>query len=182
MSLKQILFSDLERQYFYEGNKDKPVTLFGVLKRSLNPRFTPVLFWRISHHLYVSGLTPLAKVVSLINFFVFGIEIGLRCEIGEGLYLPHTIGTVIGANRIGQNVIIFQGVTLGAKELDLGYQPDQRPSIGNNVTIGSGAKVLGGIQIGDNVQIGANAVVTKSVPDNVVVAGVPARIIRNIII
>jgi serine O-acetyltransferase len=180
MTLKQLLLSDLERQYHYEGSLSKTPTVVGILKKSLNPRFTPVFLWRISHHCYVSRLTPIAKLVSLINFVIFGIEIGMRCEIGEGLYLPHTVGTVIGANKIGRNVVIFQGVTLGAKALDLAYQPEKRPTIGDNVTIGSGAKILGGIHIGNNVTIGANAVVTKSLPDNVVAVGIPAQIIRHI--
>jgi serine O-acetyltransferase len=180
MTLKQLLLSDLERQYHYDGTSSRTPTFFGILKKSLNPRFTPVFLWRISHHLYTLRLTPIAKLVSLLNFVIFGIEIGMRCEISGGLYLPHTVGTVIGANKIGRNVVIFQGVTLGAKELDLGYQPDKRPTIGDNVTIGSGAKILGGIHIGNNVTIGANAVVTKSLPDNVVAAGIPARIIRYV--
>jgi serine O-acetyltransferase len=180
MSLKRLLLSDLERQYYYDGYLDKSPTLIGVIKRVFNPRFTPVFLWRISHHLYLLHLKPIAKLVSFLNFVIFGIEIGLRCEIGEGLYLPHTVGTVLGAEKIGRNVVIFQGVTLGAKELDLGYRGDKRPSLGDNVTIGSGAKILGGIQIGNNVTIGANAVVTKSLPDNVTAVGIPAKIIRHI--
>jgi serine O-acetyltransferase len=180
MSLKQLLLADLQRQYYYDGTGDRQPTLLGIFKRVLNPRFTPVFLTRLAHHLSSSGLNPLAKIISLLNFIIFGIEIGLRCEIGEGLYLPHTVGTVIGANKIGRNVIIFQGVTIGAKELDLGYHPERRPSVGNNVTIGSGAKILGGIEIGNNVTIGANAVVTKSLPDNVIAAGIPARIIRTL--
>jgi serine O-acetyltransferase len=96
-----------------------------------------------------------------------------------GLYIPHPVGTVIGATKIGHNATILQGVTLGAKEIDISYLPANRPTIGDNVTIGAGAKVLGGIFIGDNVTIGANAVVTKSLPDHVVAAGVPAKIIRT---
>jgi len=180
MSIKKYLFADLERQYYYDGIKEKNVTIVGLVKRSFNPRFTPILLYRISHYLFIKDLVPIAKLVSLINFVIFGIEIGLRCEIGEGLYLPHTVGTVIGANRIGQNAVIFQGVTVGAKELDLGYHKNKRPNIGDRVVIGAGAKVLGGIQIGDGVTIGANAVVTKSLPANVVAAGIPACIIREV--
>lgn len=179
-SFKTLILSDLERQYFYEGLKGKQLGMPGLLLRSFNPRFTPVLLYRVSHHFYDMGLIPIAKLVSLLNFIIFGIEIGLCCEIGEALYLPHTVGTVIGARKIGRNVIIFQGVTLGAKVIDLGYHEDQRPIVGDNVVIGTGAKILGGIQIGNNVTIGANAVVTKSLPDNVVAVGVPARIIRHI--
>jgi serine O-acetyltransferase len=180
MSFKELLIGDLQRQYYYEGNPDRQATIFGAIQRTINPRFAPVVLFRLAQYLYHSGLKPLAKILSLISFIVFGIEIGLQCKIDGGLYVPHTVGTVIGADRIGRNVTIFQGVTLGAKELDLGFNPDKRPSIGDNVTIGSGAKVLGRITIGNNVTIGANAVVTKSLPDNVVAVGIPARIIRTV--
>ncbi len=180
MSLKQLLLADLQRQYHYAGINDLQASTWGIFKKTLNPRFAPVLLWRIASHFHQVGLSPLAKIASLLNFLLFGIEIGLQCEIGGGLFIPHPVGTVIGANKIGQNVTILQGVTIGAKEIDIGYHPENRPNIGDNVTIGAGAKVLGGITIGDNVTIGANAVVTKSLPNNVVAAGVPAKIIRTI--
>jgi serine O-acetyltransferase len=179
MSLIRLLLADLERQYHYDGNRQKQPTILGILLRSFNPRFTSVLLYRLAHHLYGIRLKPIAKIVSLINFVIFGIEIGLKCEVGEGLYIPHTVGTVLGARKIGQNAVIFQGVTIGAKTLDLSFDDRQRPIIGDNVIIGAGAKILGGIQIGDNVTIGANAVVTKSLPDDVVAAGIPAKIIRH---
>jgi serine O-acetyltransferase len=179
MSLKQILLADLQRQYHYPGVSDIQANTLGIFKKALNPRFAPVLLWRVASHFYHLRLTPLAKIASLLNFLIFGIEIGLQCEIGGGLYIPHPVGTVIGATKIGKNATILQGVTLGAKEIDISYLPQNRPTIGDNVTIGAGAKVLGGIVIGDNVTIGANAVVTKSLPDNVVAAGVPAKIIRS---
>jgi serine O-acetyltransferase len=179
MSFKQLLLADLQRQYHYAGVNNIQANTWGIVKKSLNPRFAPVLLWRIASHFHRLQLTPLAKIASLFNFLIFGIEIGLQCEIGGGLYIPHPVGTVIGATKIGQNATILQGVTLGAKEIDIGYLSENRPTIGDNVTIGAGAKVLGGIIIGDNVTIGANAVVTKSLPNNVVAAGVPAKIIRT---
>jgi serine O-acetyltransferase len=132
---------------------------------------------RLATYFHIKRLSPLAKVISLLNFVLFGIEIALRCEIGKGLYFPHTVGTVIGALRIGENAVIYHGVTFGAKTIDIGYNEDSRPIVGNNVIIGSGAKVLGGIHIGNNVVIGANAVVTQSIPDNVKVGGIPAIVI-----
>jgi acetyltransferase-like isoleucine patch superfamily enzyme len=87
---------------------------------------------------------------------------------------------VIGAIEIGGNVTIFQGVTLGAKNFDMKFSSKSRPHIGNNVTIGAGAKVLGGIKLGDNSTIAANAVVLSSVGKNLLVAGIPAKIIKNI--
>jgi serine O-acetyltransferase len=179
MSFKQLLLADLQRQYHYAGLNDTQANTWGIFKKALNPRFAPVLLWRIASHFHHLRLTPLAKIASLLNFLIFGIEIGLQCEIGGGLYIPHPVGTVIGATKIGHNATILQGVTLGAKEIDISYLPANRPTIGDNVTIGAGAKVLGGIKIGNNVTVGANAVVTKSLPDNVVAAGVPAKIIRT---
>jgi serine O-acetyltransferase len=82
---------------------------------------------------------------------------------------------VIGAWRIGSNVTIFQGVTLGAKELDMGFDCGRRPEVGNNVVLGAGCKILGGIHIGDNVTVGANSVVVDSVEANSTVVGIPAR-------
>jgi serine O-acetyltransferase len=180
MTLKECLLADLERQFFYCGQPDQIPTVGGVWKRSLNPRFLPVVLFRLAHGCYARGWGGLAKMFSLVNFLLFGIEIAQRCEIGGGLFLPHTVGTVIGARSIGTNAVIFQGVTLGAKSIDIGYSEENRPLLGNNVTIGAGAKVLGGVLIGDNVTVGANAVVTKSLESNVVVVGIPAEIIRRL--
>ncbi len=109
------------------------------------------------------------------NLKRYGIEISPRCEIGPGLYLPHTHGTVIGAWQIGENAVIYQGVTLGAKNLDLVFSESLRPNLGDNVTIGAGAKVLGGVRIGNSSTVGANAVVTKDVNDHQTVVGIPAH-------
>jgi serine O-acetyltransferase len=137
----------------------------------LSPRFAPVLLCRLAYWLALCHLGPLAKLVSLTNFVFFGIEITVRCPIGPGLFFPHTQGTVIGASRIGANATIYHGVTLGAKELDIGFNDGRRPAVGDNVLIGSGAKVLGPIEIGDNVRIGANTVVTQSLPQGVLAVG-----------
>jgi serine O-acetyltransferase len=110
---------------------------------------------------------------------MFGIEVTPRCDIGPGLMLPHTFGTVIGATAIGSNATVFQGATIGASSLDMGFDKNKRPVIGGNVIIGAGAKVLGGLSVGNNVTIGANSVVVKSIVDGMVVAGVPAKIIRS---
>lgn len=115
------------------------------------------------------------KLLTYLNILVFGLEVSPRCEIGPGIFFPHTSGTVIGAVRIGSRVTVFQGVTLGAKELDMGFNPPLRPEVGNNVMLGSGCKVLGGIKIGDNVTVGANSVVVDSIKVNTTVAGIPAR-------
>jgi serine O-acetyltransferase len=180
MTLKQTLSADLQRQFDFDGTPDRKPTLPALLLRFFNLHFMPVVLYRLTHALYCRKLLPLARLVSIINFTLFGIEIAMRCEIGDGLYFAHTIGTVIGARQIGRNALIYNEVTLGAKEMNIGYDANKRPVIGDNVVIGSGAKVLGGISIGNNVIIGANAVVTHSVPDQVIVGGIPARILRNI--
>lgn len=177
--LNKILLLDLERHYYFAGILGRRATTWGVLKHIFSPRFLPVILCRLAYALYSRGWTSLARFVSVLNFTFFGIEIAMRCEIGPGLCFPHTVGTVIGALRIGRNAVIYHGVTLGAKEMDVGYDSEARPIVGDNVVIGSGAKVLGGIEIGDNVIVGANAVVTQSVPPNVVVGGIPARIIKE---
>jgi serine O-acetyltransferase len=175
----QTLLADLQRQYYFAGDRTRRPTIWGLLTHIPSPRFLPVFLCRLAHSLDKHHLTIPARAVSMSNFVLFGIEIAMRCEIGPGLYFPHTVGTVIGARRIGNNVTIYHGATIGAKRMDLGYDPEQRPLIGNNVVIGSGAKVLGGIVIGDGATVGANSVVTRSVPENALVGGIPARIIRN---
>lgn len=141
----------------------------------LSPRFVPVLLCRLAHWFCRLKLGPVAKLVSLLNFFLFGIEIAVRCPIGRGLFLPHTQGTVIGAWSIGENATIFQGVTLGAREVDFSYQESSRPTVGDGVTIGSGAKVLGGLILGSGSRIGANAVVLADVAPGLVAVGIPAK-------
>lgn len=141
----------------------------------LSPRFIPILLCRIAHWFYLAKLTPLAKLTSLVNFFLFGIEIAIRCPIGPGIFFPHTQGTVIGASSIGFNATIFQGTTLGAREVDFSYFQDGRPVVGDDVTIGSGAKILGGILLGNGSRVGANAVVLSDVPEGVLVVGIPAK-------
>jgi serine O-acetyltransferase len=120
----------------------------------------------------------LANLFAYLNILLFGIEISPKCDIGAGIFFPHTSGTVIGASKIGENAIIFQGVTLGAKELDMGFDTTLRPELGDGVTIGAGAKILGSVRIGHNVVVGANSVVLESVSANSTVAGVPARVVR----
>lgn len=95
-----------------------------------------------------------------------------------GLYLPHTQGTVIGAFSIGENATIFQGVTLGSKQLDFEYLEINRPQIGDDVVIGSGAKILGGIKVGSGVVVAANSLVLESLPDHAVALGVPTKIVK----
>jgi serine O-acetyltransferase len=147
-----------------------------VWLRCFSPRVMPVALYRYSHALHASGLRAIAKLPAWINFALFGIEIPPRLAIGPGLVLAHTQGTVLGAWRIGADALIFQQVTLGAKALDMQYLEALRPVIGDGVTIGAGARVLGGVKVGDRATIGANAVVTEDVPADSVATGVPARV------
>ncbi|MBU0484129.1 MAG: glycosyltransferase [Proteobacteria bacterium] len=179
-SLYKILLSDVERHFYYDGESRK--ANFWIILKSLffNIRFLPVVLFRLSAYFEKNNFHFIAKIFSFWNFFVFGTEISSKCSVGPGLCFPHTLGSVIGAARIGKNALIYHGVTIGANYMDLGYRLDKRPLIGDNVTLGAGAKILGGVTIGNNVIVGANAVVVDSLPDNVVVGGIPAKIIRRL--
>lgn len=147
----------------------------------IHPRFVPVLLIRLSQLCHGTLLLrPLSMVFSLTNVILFGLEVTPRCKIGPGLFIPHTSGTVIGAAELGSNVTIFQGVTLGAKFADLGFNPETRPKLGDGVVIGAGAKVLGGVRIGQKSVVAANSLVTESVPDGALAIGVPAVIKVNL--
>lgn len=178
-NLLPYLKADLRRaRVLLNGASDR---VFGVRLwlGMFSPRFVPVLLCRLAHLFYLLKLGYFAKAVSLLNFFLFGIEIAVRCPIGKGLFFPHTQGTVIGAWSIGDNATIFQGVTLGAKELDFSYQRSSRPTVGDNVTIGAGAKVIGPLLLGSGSRIGANAVVLDDVAQDSLVVGVPAKVVEG---
>jgi len=132
---------------------------------------------RFAHRLWRIGLKTLARMVSQISRFLTGIEIHPGAQIGQGLFIDHGMGLVIGETTIiGDNVSLFQGVTLGGTGKETGKR---HPTLMDNVTVGTGAKVLGNITIGAGSYIGANAVVLKDVPPNCTVVGVPGRIVRQ---
>lgn len=120
-----------------------------------------------------------AQLLKNINRMVFSCDISYKVRIGKNLRLLHQgLGVVIGPGVvIGDNVLIAQNVTLGGKQNGKGYDV---PVIGDNVMIGAGAKILGGVHIGSNVQIGANAVVLTDIPNNVMAAGIPAKVVKKI--
>lgn len=177
-SLRTLLRADLDRQREL-FNTPAVSSSIKALLCMFSPRFAPVLLYRLAYQSDAKGFKILARLFSLVNFVIFGIEIAVACKIGPGLFFPHTQGTVIGALSIGKNAVIYQGITLGAKDLDFTFDSDHRPVIGDNVVIGAGAKVLGGITLGDNVVVAANSVLLMSAPANVVVAGIPAKIVKE---
>jgi len=134
-------------------------------------------FWyRIAHALYRCHFYFLARLISQLTKWFTGIEIHPAAKIGRRLVIDHGAGIVIGATaEIGDDCLLYQGVTLGGTGKDVGKR---HPTIGNNVMIGSGAKVLGPFRVGDNARIAANSVVLREVPDNATVVGVPGRIVR----
>ncbi len=133
--------------------------------------------YRISHWCYKHKLFTLARIISQTSRFFTGIEIHPGATIGKGLFIDHGMGVVIGETaEIGDNCLIYQGVTLGGTGKDKGKR---HPTLGNNVMVGSGAKVLGPFKVGDNVKIAANAVVLEEIPPNSTAVGVPARIIKR---
>jgi serine O-acetyltransferase len=173
--LRFLLYSDLQRQFVLEGRSKIVPNLPRFVARLLHHRFLPLVIFRCARAALLSRVPILPKLLTYTNLVLFGIEIAPGCDIGPGLFLPHTTGTVIGAWRIGTNVTIFQGVTLGAKGADMHFDRSLRPEIGDNVLLGAGCKILGGITLADGVTVGANSVVLKSVEANETVVGIPAR-------
>jgi serine O-acetyltransferase len=154
-----------------------PLSTPRLIQNCFNPRMAPVVLIRLAEFFFERRLGVLAKLFTMANVAVFGIESSPQVKIGGGLFLPHTVGTVLGAEKIGDNVTILQGVTLGTAEPDNGFTMSLRPVIGNHVVLGAGAKVIGRVTIGDHAKVGANAVVLQDVPAYAIAVGVPARII-----
>lgn len=136
-----------------------------------------LVFHRASHALLDMRMPFFARSLSQLGRFLTGIEIHPGATIGEGFFIDHGMGVVIGETTIiGDNVLLYQGVTLGGTGKEKGKR---HPTVGNDVVIGTGAKILGNITVGDNSYIGANAVVIKDVPPNSTVVGVPGRITKQ---
>ena len=140
------------------------------------PGFHAVLLHRFAHKLYGWRIPLLPRVISQISRFFTQIEIHPGATIGRRFFIDHGSGVVIGETAIlGDDVLLYQGVTLGGTGNERGKR---HPTLGNNVVIGTGAKVLGNITIGDNVKIGAGSVVVHDVPSNSTVVGIPGRVVR----
>ena len=136
-----------------------------------------ILAYRVAHKLYLSKHYFAARAISQWARHKTGIEIHPGATIGKGLFIDHGMGVVIGeTTEIGDNCTLYQGVTLGGTGKDIGKR---HPTLGNNVLIGAGAKVLGPFTISDNSKIAANAVVLEEVPANSTAVGIPARVVRR---
>ena len=142
----------------------------------LYPGVHATLYHRVAHWLYCRNMKFLARAVSQWSRFWTGIEIHPGAKIGKGLVIDHGSGVVIGETaEIGDNCTLYQGVTLGGTGKDTGKR---HPTLGDNVMVGSGAKVLGPFKVGSGAKIASNAVVLEEVPDNATAVGVPARVVR----
>lgn len=143
----------------------------------LYPSFKAMLHYRIAHKLYLKKHYFLARWVSQRGVRKTGIEIHPGARIGKGFFIDHGNGVIIGETTIiGDNVTLYQGVTLGGTGKEQGKR---HPTVGNNVMISAGAKVLGSFTIGDNSKIGAGSVVLEEVPPNSTVVGVPGRVVKR---
>ena len=139
------------------------------------PGLHAVWIYRISHIFYKLKLFLIARMINYTGRMLTGVDIHPGATIGKRLFIDHAQGVVIGETAIiGDDVVMFHGTTLGGTGKDKGKR---HPTIGNNVVIGCGAKVLGNITIGDNAKVGANAVVIKDVPNNATAVGIPAKVL-----
>lgn len=143
----------------------------------LYPSFKVMLHYRVAHRLYLKKHYFLARWISQRGVRKTGIEIHPGAQIGKGFFIDHGNGVIIGETTIiGDNVTLYQGVTLGGTGKEQGKR---HPTVGNNVMISAGAKVLGSFEIGDNSKIGAGSVVLEEVPPNSTVVGVPGRVVKR---
>ncbi len=157
--------------------KERDPAIHSGLEVILYPSFKVMISYRISHRLYCKGHYFLARLVSQKAARKTGIEIHPGAKIGSGLFIDHGHGVVIGETTvIGDNCTLYQGVTLGGTGKEQGKR---HPTLGNNVMVSAGAKVLGSFTIGDNSKIGAGSVVLSEVPPNSTVVGVPGRVIKR---
>jgi serine O-acetyltransferase len=139
------------------------------------PGFHARQFHRLAHQLYKWKVPFFPRFISHISRFLTGIEIHPGAKLGEGVFIDHGMGVVIGETaEVGDYVTIYQGVTLGGTSLQ---KVKRHPTLGNHVVVGVGAKVIGAITIGDNTRIGAGSVVIKSAPPNATIVGNPGRVV-----
>ena len=147
------------------------------------PGVKALFFHRVANFFSLAKFDLIARIISQFSRFLTGIEIHPKAKIGKNFFIDHGMGVVIGeTSEIGDNVTIYHAVTLGgispSEESDNQRDIKRHPTLQNNVVIGSGAQVLGPITVGENAKVGANAVVTKDVPQNAVMVGIPAKNIK----
>ncbi len=158
-------FTEDVANYFKLAGKGK-FNRFYVLVYAFHPRLMPIAVFRISAFLFEQRLGILANIFSFLNQVIFGLEISPKIKIGKGLFMPHCRATVIGAKEIGDYVTIYQNVTIGAKFLDFNFDMNSRPTIGDNVVIGTGSTILGPINISNGTRIGPHCLVNHDLaPD-----------------
>jgi len=157
--------------------KERDPAIRSALEVFLYPSFRVMRSYRRAHRLYAGGHYFLARLISQRAARATGIEIHPGAQIGKGFFIDHGTGVVIGETTvIGDNVTLYQGVTLGGTGKEHGKR---HPTLGNNVMVSAGAKVLGSFTIGDNSKIGAGSVVLEEVPENSTVVGVPGRVVKR---
>ena len=163
------IFADLRRKAeWYE----LPGGFRSLLRMWFSDGSTAQILYRVMRFFQTHHLKPIAAIVYRFNAVISHAVIGRGAEFGPGLVILHSIGIVVNSNvRAGKNLVMEHGATIGAEK-------GQSPVLGDNVFIGAGAKIIGGVRIGSDVKIGANAVVTKDVPDGATVVGIPARVIK----
>lgn len=171
-----MIFSHLREDIKAVLDRD-PAARTGLEVFLLYPGINAVMWHRAAHFLYKHHIKFLARWISQTVRFFTGIEIHPAAKIGRRFFIDHGMGVVIGETaEIGNDCTIYQGVTLGGTGKEKGKR---HPTLGDNVMVGAGAKVLGPFKIGNNVKIAAGAVVLEEIPDNCTAAGVPARVVRN---
>lgn len=157
--------------------RERDPAIHSSMEVFLYPSFKVMLHYRLAHKLYLGKHYFLARYISQRAVRKTGIEIHPGAQIGKGFFIDHGHGVIIGETAIiGDNVTLYQGVTLGGTGKEHGKR---HPTIGNNVMISAGAKVLGSFKIGDNSKIGAGSVVLSEVPENSTVVGVPGRVVKR---
>ena len=157
--------------------RERDPAIHSSMEVFLYPSFKVMMHYRIAHKLYLKRHYFLARYISQRGVRKTGIEIHPGAKIGKGFFIDHGNGVIIGETAvIGDNVTLYQGVTLGGTGKEHGKR---HPTIGNNVMISAGAKVLGSFTIGDNSKIGAGSVVLSEVPPNSTVVGVPGRVVKR---
>ncbi len=177
-SFRQIAFITDDYKKIAGSDPSLGKSLFSFVYIFFYSGFWAVLLYRISHLLIALKIPLIPQIISAISKMLTGVEIHPEAQISKGLFIDHGFGVVIGSTAvIGENVLIYHQVTLGAKRIEAGKR---HPTVGNNVIIGAGAKIIGNIVVGDNSVIGAGSVVVKSVKANSTVVGNPGRVVSSL--